>query len=148
MKSKCSFARNVFLICGFVCAVLISAVAQGGGPSGYLRSSHIPPGRLTVDRIPNFGWNLGFNLQIDGRPVANIAQGHSYSTWLPAGPHVLTVHKVPSVGYVEPTSTTVNIQPGADYLYIAMWDSSLVYLRPAGVWLTPGAVWQHRGDVY
>jgi hypothetical protein len=83
MKSKCRFARNVFLICGFVGAVLISTVAQGG--AGYLRSNHhYPPGRLTVDRIPNFGWNLGYNLQIDGRPVANVAQGHGYSTSLAA----------------------------------------------------------------
>ena len=68
-------------------------------PPGYLRSNHhFPPGRLTVDRAPNFGWNLGFNLQIDGRPVGSIAQGHSYSTWLSAGPHVLTVLKVPAVG--------------------------------------------------
>jgi hypothetical protein len=144
MKSKFSFARNVILICGFVCVVLISTVAQGG--PGYLRSRHIPPGHLTVDRIPNFGWNLAFNLQIDGRPVANIAQGHSYSTWLPAGPHVLTVHKVPTVGYTEPTSTTVNIQPGTDHLYVAMWDSGLVYLHPAAVSLTPGAFWQLHGD--
>jgi len=101
---------------------------------------------LIVDRVPNFGWNLAFNLQIDGRPVANLAQGHSYSAWLPAGPHVLTVHKVPTVGYTVPTSTTVNIQPGAEHLYIALWDSGLVYLHPAGVSLTPGAYWQLHGD--
>src|ERR1700745_3142461 len=112
MKSRHSVARNIFPICGFICAIFISTVAQGGPSSGYLRSRHIPPGQLIIDRTPNFGWNLAFNLQIDGRPVANIAQGHSYSTWLPAGPHVLTVHKVPTVGYTEPTSTTVNIQPG------------------------------------
>ena len=146
MKSKHSFASKVPLICGFICAIFISTIAQGGPPSGYLRSSHIPPGHLTVDRVPNFGWNLAFNLQIDGTPVANIAQGHSYRTWLPAGPHVLTVHKVPTVGYSEPTSTTVNIQPGADHLYVAMWDSDLVYLHPAGVSVTPGAYWQFHGD--
>jgi hypothetical protein len=67
---------------------------------------------------------------------------------LPAGRHVLTVHKVPYVGYDEPTSTTVNIQPGADCLVVAMWDSGLVYLQPAGVRLTPGALWQLRGDIY
>jgi hypothetical protein len=148
MKSKHSFASKVLLIFGFICAIFISTVAQGGPPSGYLRSSHIPPGHLTVDRVPNFGWNLGFNLEIDGRPVANLVEGRRYSTWLSAGPHLLTVHKVPTVGYTEPTSTTVNIQPGTDYLFVAMWDSGLVYLQPAGVSLTPGAVWQHRGDVY
>jgi hypothetical protein len=96
--------------------------------------------------VPNFGWNLAFNLEIDGSPVANVAQGHSYSTWLPAGPHLLTVHKVPAVGYTEPTSTTVNIQAGAEHLYVAMWDSELVYLHPAGVLLTPGSFWQLHGD--
>jgi hypothetical protein len=148
MNFKNGFVRNVLLLFAFVCAVCISTAAQGGSPSGYLRSRHVPPGRLTVDRAPNFGWNLAFNLQIDGRPVGNIAQGHSYSAWLPAGPHVLTVHKVPTVGYTEPTSTTVNIQPGAEHLYVAMWDSGLVYLHPAAVSLTPGAFWQNHGDGY
>ena len=146
MKSKHIFARNILLIFGFICAIFISTVAQGGPTSGYLRSRHLPPGHLIIDRVPNFGWNLGFNLRIDGRPVANVAQGHSYHTWLPAGPHVLTVHKVPTVGFTEPTSTTVNIQPGADHLYVAMWDAGLVYLHPAGVSLTPGGFWQNHGD--
>ena len=105
----------------------------------YFRSNHhFPPGLLTVDRTPNFGWNIGFNLLIDGRSVGSVAQGHSYSTWLPAGPHVLTVSKVPATGFTAPTSTTVNIQPGAEHLYTAMWDSDLVYLQPGGVLLTPG----------
>ncbi len=144
MKSRHSFASIVLPILAFVCAIFISTVAQGGPPSGYLRSSHIPPGHLSVDRVPNFGWNLAFNLQIDGRPVANIAQGHRYNAWLSAGPHVLTVRKVPAVGYTAPTSTTVNIQPGGNHFYTAMWDSDLVFLRPSGVWLTPGALWQLR----
>jgi len=146
MKSKHSFARNVLLMLVFGCAIFISTIAQGGPHSGYLRSSHVPPGRLTIDRAPNFGWNLGFHLQIDGRPVTTLVQGHSYSTWLPAGPHVLTVLKVPATSFTAPTSTTVNIQPGADHLYVAMWDSGLVYLHPGGVWLTPGAYWQTRGN--
>src|SRR6059058_6663630 len=102
MNSKLSFARNVLLMSVFGCAIFISTVAHGG--AGYLRANHVPPGRLTIDRAPNFGWNLGFNLQIDGRPVTTLVQGHSYSTWLSAGPHVLTVLKVPAVGYTEPTS--------------------------------------------
>lgn len=144
MKLNYSFARNLFLTCGFACAIFVSTVAQAG--PGYLRSRHIPPGHLVVDRAANFGWNLAFNLEIDGMPVANIPQGRSYHTWLSAGPHVLTVHKVPTVGYTVPTSTTVNIQPGAEHVYVATWDSALVYLQPAGLWLTPGAYWQNRGN--
>jgi len=59
---------------------------------------------------------------------------------------VLTVQKVPALGFTAPTSTTVNIQPGAEHLYIAMWNSGLVYLQPNGVLLTPGAYWQNHGD--
>ena len=144
MKSKHSFA-NVLVMLVFGCAILISTIALGG--SGYLRSNHrYPPGRLIIDRAPNFGWNLGYNLQIDGRSVGSIAQGHSYSTWLPPGPHLLTVIKVPALGYTAPTSTTVNIQPGMDHQYIAMWDSGLVYLHPAEVSVTPGAYWQLHGN--
>ena len=147
MKSKHSFARNVLLMLVFGCAIFSSTIAQGGPSPWYLRSNHhYPPGRIIVDRAPNFGWNLGFNLQIDGRPVGSVAQGHSYSTWLPPGPHVLTVHKVPATGFTAPTSTTVNIQPGAEHLYTAMWNSGLVYLQPGGVSLSPGAFWQNHGD--
>jgi hypothetical protein len=147
MKSKHSFARNVLLMLVFGCAVFISTIAQGGPPSGYLRSNHhFPPGRIVIDRTPNFGWNLGFYLLIDGRPAGSVAQGQNYSTWLPPGPHVLTVHKVPATGFTAPISTTVNIQPGAEHLYTAMWDSGLVYLHPGGVLLTPGAYWQNHGD--
>jgi hypothetical protein len=148
MKTRYSFASVVLLMLAFACAVCIGPVALGGPSSGYLHSRHIPPGQLTIERVPNFGWNIAFNLQIDGRPVANVAQGHRYTTSLSAGPHVLTVQKVPAAGYTEPTSTRVNIQPGAEYLYIAMWDSGLVYLHPAGVSLTPGAFWQNHGDGY
>jgi hypothetical protein len=143
MKPKHSFAKVVLLMMVFGCAMFVGTLAQGGG---YLRSSHVAPGRLTIDRAANFGWNLGVNVQIDGRPVGALAQGRSYSTWLSAGPHVLTVYKVPALGFTAPTSTTVNIQPGAEHLYVAMWDSNLVYLQPAGFWLTPGAYWQNRGN--
>jgi hypothetical protein len=90
---------------------------------------------------------LAFNLEIDGRPVGNVVQGRHFHAWLPAGEHVLTVYKVPSAGFVEPTSIAVNIQPGTN-VFTAIWDSNLVFLRPAGVLLTPGATWQNRGDVY
>jgi len=143
MKTKYRFVRNVLLMSVFGCAMFISTLAQGG--AGYLRSNHAL-GRLTIDRAANFGWNLGFHLQIDGRSVTNVVLGRSYSTSLSPGPHLLTVYKVPAFGYVEPTSITVNIQPGAEHLYQAVWDSNLVYLEPAGYSLTPGAYWQNRGN--
>jgi hypothetical protein len=135
MKPRHSFVSNVLVILAFVCAISISSVAQG---------SH-PPGRLIVQRVPNFGWNLAFHLQIDGTSVANIAQGHRFEAWLPPGRHVLTVSKVPYTGYAGPTSTIVDVQPGWTYVYTAMWDSAFVVLRPTDVLLTPGELWQNLG---
>ena len=134
MKSRNGFGSKALLILAFVCAISISTVAQGSPP----------PGRLIVDRVPNFGWNLGFHLKIDGRSVASIAQGHQYESWLPAGRHLLTVYQVRNIGYPAPTSTTVNVQPGWTYVFTAMWDSNQVFLRPSAVLLTPGELWQLR----
>ena len=133
MKPRHSFVSEVLLILAFLCAISISTVAQGSPP----------PGRLIVKRVPNFGWNLTFHLQIDGRSVANVVQGRRYDGWVPAGRHVLTVYKVPYVGYAEPTSRTVNVQPGRTYVFTAMWDSNLIFLRRSEV-LSPGELWQLR----
>ena len=145
MKSKL-ISANVLVILVFGCVTFISTVAQGG-PPGYLRSNnHFAPGVLTIDRAANFGWNAGFNLQIDGRVITNVVKGRSFTTPLPPGPHVLTVQQVPSRGFSAPTSVTVHIQPGTEHLYQAVWESGLVVLQPAGYWITPGAYWQNRGN--
>jgi hypothetical protein len=133
MKSKYYSTCRFFLILTFICAVSLgTAPAQ-------------PAGHLFVVRAPNFGWNLAFNLAIDGRPVGDFVQGRQYHGWLPAGQHVLTVRKVPYVGYVQSTSTVVNVQPGWTYVFTAMFNSQLIFLQPAGAWLTPGETWQNLG---
>jgi hypothetical protein len=130
MKSKYNPSVGFFLIFIFICAVSIETAAAQ------------PSGRLVVLRPPNFGWNLGFNLEIDGRSVGSVVQGRSYQAWLPAGQHVLTVRKLPRTGISGPTSTRVNVQPGWTYVFTAWWDSDFVFLRPSGAWITPGEHWQ------
>jgi len=136
MTTLTRYISRIFLI-----LVCVSAVSIGTAAAQ-------PAGHLVIVRSPNFGWNLAFSLEIDGRPVASVVQGRHYHAWLPAGEHVLTVRKVPYASLSEPTSITVNIQPGWTNVFTAMWDSNLVYLRPSGVLLSPGATWQNRGDVY
>jgi hypothetical protein len=134
MRARRSLGGKALLILAFVCAISTSTVAQAS----------LPPGRVVVKRVPSFGWNLAFNLQIDGRPVATIGPARSYDGWLPAGRHVLTVYTASYEGLPYPTSITVNIKPGWTYGFTAMWDSSLIFLRPSGAWLTPGELWQLR----
>ncbi len=109
MKPRHSFVSNVLLILAFLCAISISSVAQGSPP----------PGRLIVERVPNFGWNLAVHLQIDSRDAGVIVQGHRYE------------------------STLLTVRPGYTYVFTAMWDSYLVYLRGSEV-LSPGELWQLR----
>jgi hypothetical protein len=89
-----------------------------------------PGGRLIVIRVANFGWNLAANLKIDGQTVANIVQGRRYDRPIFAGRHVLTVSVVPNLQLSQPTSITLNVRPGATYIFTALWDSQNVYLRP------------------
>ena len=133
MRSRRSFGSKALLILACVCAISASTVT----PSP-------PPGRVVVKREPSFGWNLAFHLQIDGRSVATIGKGHYYDGWLPAGRHLLTVNTASYVGLPQPTSTIVNVEPGGTYVFTALWDSNLIFLRPSGVWLTPGKEWELR----
>jgi hypothetical protein len=130
MKSKYDSSCRFFLTFIFICAVSIGTA--GAQPSG----------RLIVVRQATFGWNVAFNLQIDGRPVANAVQGRYYDAQLRAGEHVLTVTKYPRTGISGPTSIRVNVQPGWTYVFTAWWDSDFVFLRPSGTWITPGDQWQ------
>src|SRR5262249_27665199 len=120
MKSGYNLVSKILPILAFVCAISIGTVAQASPAFG----------RLSVERAPNFGWNLAFNLEIDGESVATVVQGRRYDGWLPAGQHVLTVYKVPRLGWNSPTSTIVDVKPGETYDFTATWDSNLVFLRP------------------
>ena len=134
MRSRHGFGGKALLILAFGCAISTGTIAQASSS----------PGRVVVKRDPGFGWNLGFQLQIDGRAVATLSRGRQYEGWLPAGRHLLTVRTVSYVGLPEATSTIVNVEPGSTYMFTAIWDSNLVFLRPAGVWLSPGKLWELR----
>ena len=136
MRSLTNYISRVFLIFSYAWVVSIgTASAQPGA-------------HLVILRTPNFGWNLGFHLEVDGRSVGSIVQGRQYHAWVPPGHHVLTVSKVPYASVGEPTSTAVNLEPGWTYVFTAMWDSNLVFLHPSGAFLSPGAIWQLRGNTY
>ena len=133
MKPRHNFVSKVLLILAFLCAISISTVAQGSPP----------PGRLIVERVPNFGWNLAVHLQIDGRDAGVIVRDQRFDGFLTAGDHVLTVFPVPNRVFAPPMSTLLTVRPGYTYVFTAMWDSYLVYLRGSEV-LSPGELWQLR----
>jgi hypothetical protein len=117
----------------------VSSSATSASPAEPGRSAETPVaqpgGRLIVLRAPNFGWNLGLNLKVDGRTAANIVQGGRYDDFVPAGRHTLTVSAVPSY---QPTSTVLNVQEGQTYIFTATrrQNTDRVVLVPSA--LPPG----------
>ena len=120
MKSKYNSASRLFLILSFICTVSIGTAVAGSGGHWGAR----PGGHLVVLRTPNFGWNVAFNLEIDGRRVANVVQGRRYDHFVPPGRHVLTVSAVPNTYYSQPTSTALNVRSGQTYVFTALWDGA------------------------
>jgi hypothetical protein len=131
MKTSNSYIGRFLLILAFVSTVSVGSAAP---PSG---------GRLVIVRAPNFGWNVGLNIKIDGRSVATVVQGRAYDRSIPAGRHVLTVSSVPFLYSDTPTSMSLNVQPGRMYAFMAMWDDGdRVVLRSTT--LTPQQLAQLR----
>jgi hypothetical protein len=131
MKTLTSYISRLVLILAFVSAVSVGSAAPRSG------------GRLVIVRAPNFGWNIGLNLKIDGRSVATVVQGRAYDGFIPAGRHVLTVSTVPFLYSNTPTSITLNVRSGRMYAFMAMWeDTDRVVLRPTT--LTPQQLGQLR----
>jgi hypothetical protein len=107
----------------FLILVCVSAVSSASAASS-------PEGRLVILRAANFGWNLVLHVQIDGRDAANIVQGRRYDRSIPAGSHVITAEPIPYTYSGQRTSVRLNVKRGQTYVFTAVWQSDIVYLRP------------------
>ena len=117
-----NITSRLFLLVAFVSVIFItSSVGQTrSGAEG---------GRLIVYRASSFGSRLGLQLQIDGRTVASITQGHNYDGFIPVGHHELTVRAVPRSGLRDKTSISLDVRPGQTYAFTAVWESDQIFLR-------------------
>lgn len=114
-------------IVGLACAGLIfigCATNQASAP--------IPPnsGHLLINRVANFGSDLSLIVSVDGKNVGGFTEGRSYSGYLPAGQHHITVQCDPNPGGKRPGHKTLTMQAGQTYSYTAAWSGqSLALVR-------------------
>jgi hypothetical protein len=89
-----------------------------------------PPnsGRLLITRVANFGSDLSLVVSIDGKDVGSFTEGRSYSGYLPAGQHVITVRVDPNPGGKGPGRKTLTVQAGQTYSYTAGWSGENLVL--------------------
>src|SRR5262245_65416741 len=93
-------------ILSLICAGLIAAFAAnqaGAGPNS---------GHLVIDRVANFGSDLGLVVSIDGKDVGSFSEGRSYSGDLPAGEHVIIVRVDPNRNDAQPAQVKLNVAAG------------------------------------
>ena len=110
---------SIIYIVSLACAGLIftgCATNQATAP--------IPPnsGHVLITRVANFGDDLSLVVYVDGKNVGGFTEGRSYSGYLPAGQHTITVRVDPNPGGKRPGQKTVTVQAGHTYSYTAAWS--------------------------
>ena len=98
------------------CAGLIAACAAnqaGAAPNS---------GHLVIDRVANFGSDLGLVVSIDGKDVGTFSEGRKYSGDLPAGEHTIIVRVDPNLNDAKPAQTKLDVVAGQTYSYTAGWS--------------------------
>ena len=87
-------------------------------------------GHLIVTRVANFGENLALVVSVDGKDVGSFSEGRSYSGYLSAGQHVITVRADPRQPGARPGRKTLTVQAGQTYSFTAAWSGgNLVLVR-------------------
>ena len=79
-------------------------------------------GHLVIDRVANFGSDLGLVVSIDGKDVGTFSEGRKYSGELPAGQHTIIVRVDPNLNDAKPAQTKLNVVAGQTYSYTAGWS--------------------------
>jgi hypothetical protein len=81
----------------------------------------IPPnsGHLLINRVANFGSDLSLVVSVDGKDVGSFTEGRSYSGYLPAGQHNITVRVDPNPGGAGAARKTLKVTAGQTYSFTA-----------------------------
>jgi hypothetical protein len=109
MKTYNSITYILSLACAGVIAVCVANQAAAAPNSGH----------LVIDRVANFGSDLGLVVSIDGKDVGTFSEGRKYSGDLPTGQHTIIVRVDPNLNDAKPAQTKLNVEAGQTYSYTA-----------------------------
>ena len=107
-------------ILSLACAGLIAACAANQAGAATEPSSN--SGHLLINRVANFGTDLGLVISIDGKDVGSFSEGRKYNGDLPAGEHTIIVRVDPNRTDAQPAQTKLNVVAGQTYSYTAGWS--------------------------
>ena len=121
----------IIQIFSLACACLIFAgcANQPAASAGSASAPSPNSGRLTVDRVANFGTFVNLVLSVDGKRVASVTEGQNYNGYLSAGQHTLTATVEPNRAYITPVQKSLTVQAGQTYSYTAAWSGDKLVLN-------------------
>ena len=129
MKKYSSIIHLLSLACA--CAIFSGCTANQAGSSGGTAATSAGAktgGHLIVNRIPNFGSDLGLVILIDGHEVGTVVEGATYSGYLTPGQHVLAATVSPLRAGSGQPQKTLTVQAGQTYSFTARWNGSKLVL--------------------
>ena len=109
MKTYNSITHILSLACAGLIAVC-AANQAGAAPNS---------GHLIIDRVANFGSDLGLVVSIDGKDVGSFSEGRKCSRDLPPGEHTIIVRVDPNLNDAKPAEIKLNVVAGETYSYTA-----------------------------
>jgi hypothetical protein len=132
------YASGKLIVLSVALTLGITIAAQAGTGYDYSRGELMGNSGLTIFREADFGNQLGLSISIDGIPITTLSWGEGYRAIIRPGRHVLTVSDTPSpYGKTKFTRRTINLVPGQNYSFTAIWDVETILLEDGG--------YQHHG---
>jgi hypothetical protein len=122
--------KLVVLVAALSLGLTVSAIA---GPYDYSRSELMGNSGLTIFREAAYGYQNGLAIYLDGIPITTLSQGEGYRAIVRPGRHRLTITNTPSpYGKTKFTHKTLNLAPGQNYAFTAIWDVETVTIEDGG----------------
>ena len=129
--------RYNYHICGLLIVALACFTFSGcqtsntgasGSTASMSASSSKNAGRLIIQRVADLGTAEVLNISIDGKQVATLPRGQTYSGSLSPGQHVVSVLAIPNALHPLPTQKRLSVQAGQTYNFTAMWQGNRLVL--------------------
>ena len=120
----------VLLLAG---ASLVIIATSNAGAGDYSRSELMGNSGLTIFREADYGNQNGLSIYLDGIPITTLSRGEGYRAIVRPGRHILTVANTPSpYGKTRFTNRTIDLAPGQNYAFTAIWDVETITLEDGG----------------
>lgn len=135
---KCNYYNWGLLFVAMACAsfILSACDTTGGGssssassrPAAMSGSNSKNAGTLIVQRAANMGTDLTMNVWLEGKQVAALGIGQTYTGSVSAGPHKLSALVIPNRVGLQHTRKTLNVTAGQTYNFTGMWKAERLVL--------------------